>query len=95
MSEVSIYTAQNELSELIERALKGEEIVITRRGAPVVRLVPANQHDAATSRQQKRLRAFGAFEGRFEVPDDLNQPLPDDVMAGFEQPMEPSPERPE
>jgi prevent-host-death family protein len=40
MSVHSIAEAKNQLSKLIDRALKGEGIVITRRGQPVVELRP-------------------------------------------------------
>lgn len=36
----SIAEAKNSLSELIDRALKGEGVVITRHGHPVVELKP-------------------------------------------------------
>jgi prevent-host-death family protein len=38
MSRHSVVEAKNNLSDLINRALKGEEVVITRHGAPVVAL---------------------------------------------------------
>ena len=40
MTTHSIAEAQNHLSQLIDRALQGEPIVITRRGEPVVELKP-------------------------------------------------------
>jgi prevent-host-death family protein len=40
MSTHSVAEAKNQLSKLIDRALKGEGIVITRRGEPVVALKP-------------------------------------------------------
>ena len=40
MSTYSIAKAKNQLSELIDRALKGEGAVITRHGHPVVELKP-------------------------------------------------------
>ena len=40
MTTVGIFEAKNRLSELVERAARGEEIVITRRGETVARLVP-------------------------------------------------------
>ena len=45
MSRHSVVDAKNNLSELIARAEKGEEVVITRHGQPVVELraVPAVQ----------------------------------------------------
>ena len=46
MTEIGIFEAKNRLSELIERAARGEEIVITRRGAQVARLMPPLAPDA-------------------------------------------------
>jgi prevent-host-death family protein len=40
MVHVGIFEAKNRLSELVERASRGEEIVITRRGEEVARLMP-------------------------------------------------------
>ena len=40
MSIHTVAEAKNQLSKLIDRALKGEEVVITRRGEPVVALKP-------------------------------------------------------
>ena len=40
MSNYSVAEAKNKLSELIERALKGEAVVITRHGTPVVEMKP-------------------------------------------------------
>jgi prevent-host-death family protein len=41
MAEYSVADAKNHLPKLIDRALQGEEVVITRRGKPVVELRPA------------------------------------------------------
>ncbi|WP_421932585.1 type II toxin-antitoxin system Phd/YefM family antitoxin [Phenylobacterium sp.] len=38
MSEHSVVEAKNNLSDLIDRALKGEAVVITRHGKPMVEL---------------------------------------------------------
>ncbi|HTT80159.1 MAG TPA: type II toxin-antitoxin system prevent-host-death family antitoxin [Stellaceae bacterium] len=43
MSQYSVAAAKNALPKLIDRALAGEEVVITRRGKPVVELRPAAQ----------------------------------------------------
>jgi len=53
MTRVGVFEAKNRLSELIERAGKGEEITITRRGEVVARLVPP---DSASARE-KAVRA--------------------------------------
>lgn len=38
--EVNIHEAKTQLSRLIERALKGEEVTIAKAGHPLVRLIP-------------------------------------------------------
>jgi prevent-host-death family protein len=43
MSQHSVVEAKNRLSELIDRALKGEGVVITRHGRPVVELKPISR----------------------------------------------------
>ncbi len=42
MSTHGVAEAKNQLPKLIDRALKGEAIVITRRGQPVVELKPVH-----------------------------------------------------
>lgn len=49
MTRVGVFEAKNRLSELIERAGKGEEITITKRGEVVARLVPP---DSAGARER-------------------------------------------
>lgn len=76
MAEISVYDARAAFSRLIERALAGEEIVITRSGRPVVRLVP---FQAAPTRREP-----GALKGLFEVTDTFFEPLPEELMEAFE-----------
>lgn len=52
MREVGAFEAKNRLGSLLDRVEQGEEIVITRRGKPVAKLVPANPgFDKAKARQ--------------------------------------------
>jgi len=39
MEPISIYEARNNLSRLIETAMTGEDVVLTKRGEPAVRIV--------------------------------------------------------
>lgn len=43
MESIGIYEAKSRLSELVEKAESGQEVVITRRGRPVVKLVRARR----------------------------------------------------
>ena len=76
MAVINVYDARAKLSRLIDRAVAGEEIVIARKGRPVVRLVPV--------REELRPREPGALKGLFEVPDSFFEPLPDDILDAFE-----------
>jgi prevent-host-death family protein len=49
MGTHSVAEAKNKLSELIDRALEGEGVVITRHGRPVVELKPVGVHIAPVS----------------------------------------------
>jgi len=52
MVEIGAFEAKNKLSELLQRVEHGEEVVITRRGKPVAKLVPiASAFDRARARQ--------------------------------------------
>jgi prevent-host-death family protein len=75
MATIGVYDARAELSRLIERALAGEDIVITRRGKPTVRLVPVEE--------LRPRRKPGALKGLFEVTDAFFEPLPDDIIDAF------------
>jgi prevent-host-death family protein len=76
MKIVNIHEAKTHLSRLLRQVMRGEEIIIARGGTPVARLSPL-----ATERE----RVFGTDRGVFEVPDDFNAPLPDDLQAAFER----------
>lgn len=43
MIEVGAFEAKTHLSSLLDRVVQGEEVVITRRGVPVARLVAAGE----------------------------------------------------
>lgn len=59
MPEIGAFEAKTHLSELLDRVERGEELVITRRGRPVARLVPANDARQRNSAEAvKRLRAL-------------------------------------
>ncbi|HYB56209.1 MAG TPA: type II toxin-antitoxin system prevent-host-death family antitoxin [Alphaproteobacteria bacterium] len=73
---VNLYEAKTKLSELVERAAKGEEIVIAKAGKPCAKLVPLPV--------RKGLRPAGLSAGKVTVPDDFDDPLPDEIQRAFE-----------
>ncbi len=69
MLNVDIVKAENCLPDLIAQSIGGKEIVITRSGKPLVKLV------ALTG--QKRKRRFGSAKGLIKISDDFDEPLDD------------------
>jgi len=53
----SVADAKNRLPSLIDKALAGEEVIITRRGKPVVEVRPASRQAALASGTHEWLRA--------------------------------------
>ncbi|HEX4075778.1 MAG TPA: type II toxin-antitoxin system prevent-host-death family antitoxin [Candidatus Acidoferrales bacterium] len=59
---VGAYQAKTHLSELLEKVEAGEEIVITRHGSPVAKLVPITKETTAEERTAAiaRIQRLGA-----------------------------------
>ncbi len=76
MAQVNVARAKATLSELIQRAEAGEEVIIARAGRPAVRLVPVER---SASR-----RKFGQYVGQIRMTDDFDAPLDDAELAAFE-----------
>jgi prevent-host-death family protein len=53
--EVSISYAKSTLTELVRRAERGEEIVLTRHGKPVARIAPAGSKPLLTSQDELKV----------------------------------------
>jgi prevent-host-death family protein len=73
---VSVYDAKTNLSRLLDRAANGEEVVITRNGRPVAKLVAAHP--------VRKPRKLGVLKGRIRIAKDFDFPLPADVLDAFE-----------
>jgi antitoxin (DNA-binding transcriptional repressor) of toxin-antitoxin stability system len=58
----------------VDRAARGEEIVIARNGQPRARLVPL-----ATPKR----RVPGRGAGKWRIRGDFNEPLPPELVAAF------------
>lgn len=77
MTIVTIHKAKTELSKLLKRVEAGEEIVIARGDKPIARLVPAGP-------VLKKSRGYGAWEGKFILPESFFDPLPEDELNAWE-----------
>lgn len=73
--EVNIHEAKTHLSRLLNRVAAGEEIIISKAGKPIAKLTPVRERGP---------RRFGIDAGVFEVPDDFDAALPDEMLRLFE-----------
>ncbi|MBI5162420.1 MAG: type II toxin-antitoxin system Phd/YefM family antitoxin [Magnetospirillum sp.] len=73
---VNLYEAKTHLSDLVERAAAGEEIVIAKAGQPKARLMPLAV--------PKVERVPGRWKGKIWISDDFNDPLPQEIQDAFE-----------
>lgn len=76
MESVNIYDAKTRLSQLVDKAASGEDVVVSRNGKPLVRIT---QLEAP-----KRRIKLGVLKGKVKIAADFDAPLPPKVLAGFE-----------
>jgi len=73
---VTLYQAKTHPSALVERASRGEEIVIAKAGKPKAVLVPLED--------TRPVRQPGRGRGQWRVGPDFDGPLPSEVLGAFE-----------
>lgn len=76
MRKVNISEAKTRLSQLVEAAAAGDDIVIAKAGRPVARLTRLERKASK--------RRLGLLDGRFRIPEDFNRPLSEEVVRSFE-----------
>ncbi len=75
METVNIYEAKTRLSQLVDKAASGEDVVVCRNGKPLVRITRLEV--------PKRRIKFGVLKGKVKVAPDFDAPLPEEVLALF------------
>lgn len=69
MQNVDIKIAKKRLPELIEKTISGDEIIITKGGRPIAKIVGISK--------RKKQRQFGTAKGLIKISDDFDKPLED------------------
>jgi len=77
MVMVNVHAAKTGFSKLLHKVERGEEVTIARNGKPIAKLVAI---------EEKRKPVFGSLRGQFVIPDDFNDPLPEDFLITPEVP---------
>ena len=72
---IGVSVARRSLSRLLAQVEAGGEVIISRRGKPVARLVRAEP--------KVRAKRLGLLKGRIVIPDDFDAPLsPESLLGG-------------
>jgi prevent-host-death family protein len=66
MHTVNIHEAKTQLSQLVEKASKGESFIIARAGKPLVKVTALDSPDAGQARR------LGFLAGEISVPEDFD-----------------------
>lgn len=77
MIRINIHEAKAHLSRYLKRLERGETILLCRRNVPVAEIRPVG-------RARRSARPIGLRAGAFEVPAEFLEPLPEEVLRGFE-----------
>jgi antitoxin (DNA-binding transcriptional repressor) of toxin-antitoxin stability system len=77
MIHLNIHEAKTHLSKYLQDLTEDEPILLCKRNIPVAKIVGLNK-------KPLKKRVIGLAKGEFVVPDDINNPLPDEVLDSFE-----------
>jgi prevent-host-death family protein len=77
MKPINIYVAKTRFSELVDKAVAGDEVIVSRHGKPLVRITRLE------GGQKQRIK-FGTLKGKIKLSADFDAALPDEVIADFE-----------
>ncbi len=78
-STINIHEAKTHLSRLVDEVCKGKELILSKAGKPLVKLVPLEQ--------AKTRRKPGFLKGKIKIAVDFDAPLPQDWFDDFEKPI--------
>lgn len=68
------------------RVSQGEEIIISQAGQPLAEPPGTGIAHISPAQRDRSPRVPGQYAGKLIIPDDFNDPLPDDILDGFLNP---------
>jgi len=77
MIQINIHEAKTHLSRYLKRLAKGETIILCKRNTPIAEIRPLPP-------PRKKPRPLGLDRGKFVVPKEFFDPLPDELLDLFE-----------
>lgn len=77
MIQVNLEDIKKDISTFIQNVECGEKLILISSGKPVAEVNPLSD-------ESNKLRPYALCADEFEVPDDFDDPLPNDILASFE-----------
>lgn len=81
MISIQIDDIEQDISGFLKLIQEGNIFVLMQADRPIAEIKPIS-----SANKIKQLRPFGLCAGEFSVPNDFNDPLPDEIIAQFENP---------
>lgn len=72
MPNIDIGKAESCFIDLINKTIRGNEIIITKEGQPIVKMI-------AFTKKQKKMRKFGSAKGLIKMADNFDE-TPEDFQ---------------
>jgi antitoxin (DNA-binding transcriptional repressor) of toxin-antitoxin stability system len=74
--KATLEQVENKAAEYFHRVIDGETVVVYQGERPIAEIRPITETET--------LRPVGLAAGKFVVPDDFDDPLPDEILDAFE-----------
>lgn len=77
MIRLNIHEAKTHLSRYLKRLMEGETILLCKHNKPIAEIHPIQP-------ARKKKRPIGLAKGKFQIPQDFFEPLPDEILHAFQ-----------
>lgn len=77
MTTITVEEIERDPLGWFRRVEAGESLLVVRDDVPLAEITPATSGE-------RRMRPYGLCEGEFVVPDDFDDPLPEEILREFE-----------
>ena len=74
-TSINMHQAKTHFSKLLARVEAGEEIIITKAGRPIAKIVPIQS--------ERKPRHPGTGKGKLWIADDFDADLPEEIIESF------------
>ncbi|MCS6786754.1 MAG: type II toxin-antitoxin system prevent-host-death family antitoxin [Thiobacillaceae bacterium] len=81
MIRLNIHEAKTHLSAYLAKLEEGETILLCKRNVPIAEIRPL-------PKKRREPRPIGLGKGEFALPESFFEPLPEEVLAEFERPLD-------